>query len=454
MKSTMQTTPLLISNLLRFGTTVHADSTVTTWKADGPEITTYGEVGKISARLANALRGMGITGDQRVGTFMWNNTEHLAAYLAVPSMGAVLHAINIRLFPEQLIYTAQHGGSEVVIVDDSLAEPFSQVLPHLTNVRHVIINGTDVSDEVCASMAALDHIESVRQWDELLAGQIDTFDWPEDLDENCASSMCYTSGTTGNPKGVVYSHRSNYLHATGVTAALGIGQAEKFLVVVPLFHANAWGYPYCAMTSGASLVMPGKYLQPEPLAQMIRDLKITTGAGVPTVWNALLQYLDANEEADVSTCRMLMIGGSAAPPSMMKAFQDRHSIEIIHGWGMTEMSPVGSLASSRRRRVRVEGVLGLPRVAGPVALRCRGARHGTGRADPALGQRECRRDRGARAVDHRFVLLQRHRVRERDRRRGSEIRRRLATHGRRRQAHPRRIPGTHRPIQGRHQVRW
>ncbi|XAS77075.1 long-chain fatty acid--CoA ligase [Dermatophilaceae bacterium Sec6.4] len=341
----MQTTPLLISNLLRFGTTVHADSTVTTWKADGPEITTYGEVGKISARLANALRGMGITGDQRVGTFMWNNTEHLAAYLAVPSMGAVLHAINIRLFPEQLIYTAQHGGSEVVIVDDSLAEPFSQVLPHLTNVRHVIINGTDVSDEVCASMAALDHIESVRQWDELLAGQIDTFDWPEDLDENCASSMCYTSGTTGNPKGVVYSHRSNYLHATGVTAALGIGQAEKFLVVVPLFHANAWGYPYCAMTSGASLVMPGKYLQPEPLAQMIRDLKITTGAGVPTVWNALLQYLDANEEADVSTCRMLMIGGSAAPPSMMKAFQDRHSIEIIHGWGMTEMSPVGSLAS-------------------------------------------------------------------------------------------------------------
>ncbi len=283
--------------------------------------------------------------DDRVATFQWNTAEHQEAYLAIPSMGAVLHAINIRLFPEQLIYTAQHGGSEVVIVDDSLAEPFSQVLPHLTNVRHVIINGTDVSDEVCASMAALDHIESVRQWDELLAGQIDTFDWPEDLDENCASSMCYTSGTTGNPKGVVYSHRSNYLHATGVTAALGIGQAEKFLVVVPLFHANAWGYPYCAMTSGASLVMPGKYLQPEPLAQMIRDLKITTGAGVPTVWNALLQYLDANEEADVSTCRMLMIGGSAAPPSMMKAFQDRHSIEIIHGWGMTEMSPVGSLAS-------------------------------------------------------------------------------------------------------------
>ncbi|MEO8850217.1 MAG: long-chain fatty acid--CoA ligase, partial [Allobranchiibius sp.] len=344
MKSTMQTTPLLISNLLRFGTTVHADSTVTTWKADGPEVTTYGEVGKISARLANALRGMGVTGDQRVGTFMWNNTEHLAVYLAVPSMGAVLHAINIRLFPEQLIYTANHGGSEVVVVDDSLAEPFSKVLPHLRGVRHVIINGSGVSEDVRATMSQMEHIEGVHDWDELLADQQDTFAWADDLDENCGSSMCYTSGTTGNPKGVVYSHRSNYLHAVGVTAALGITQAEKFLVVVPLFHANAWGYPYSAMVSGASLVMPDKYLQPEPLATMIRDLQITSGAGVPTVWNGLLQYLDATEDVDVSSCHMLMVGGAAVPKSMMKAFQERHQIELIQGWGMTEMSPVGTLA--------------------------------------------------------------------------------------------------------------
>ncbi len=344
MKSTMQTTPLLISNLLRFGTTVHAESTVTTWKSGGPEVTTYAEVGKISARLANALRGMGITGDQRVGTFMWNNTEHLAVYLAVPSMGAVLHAINIRLFPEQLIYTANHGASEVVIVDDSLVEPFSKVLAHLPKVRHVVVNGAGVSDDVRAAMMALDHIESVSQWVDLLADQPDTFDWPEELDENCGSSMCYTSGTTGNPKGVVYSHRSNYLHATGVAAALGISQADKFLVVVPLFHANAWGYPYSAMVTGASLVMPDKYLQPEPLAAMFEQLHITSGAGVPTVWNALLQYLDATPDADVSSCTMLMVGGAAVPMSMMKAFQDRHDIQIIQGWGMTEMSPVGTLA--------------------------------------------------------------------------------------------------------------
>ena len=344
MKSTMQTTPLLISHLLRYGTTVHRDSTVSTWTADGARTSTYAEVGQDAARLANALRGMGITDDQRVGTFMWNNTEHLVAYLAVPSMGAVLHAINIRLFPEQLIYTAAHGGSEVVVVDDSLAEPFSKVLPQLPAIRHVIINGDAVSDDVRTALAQNEHIESVRGWRELLDEQQDTFDWPEDLDENCASSMCYTSGTTGNPKGVVYSHRSNYLHATGVVSGLAMRQAENFLVVVPLFHANAWGYPYCSMVSGASLVMPDKYLQPEPLAAMIQQLGVTTGAGVPTVWNGLLQYLDEHEDADVSSCRMLMVGGSAVPLSMMRAFQERHGIEIIQGWGMTETSPVGSLA--------------------------------------------------------------------------------------------------------------
>ncbi len=343
MKSTMQTPPLLISSLLRHGTTVHRDSTVTTWGEDGPRVATYAEIGQDCARLANALRGMGITSDQRVATFMWNNAEHLTAYLAVPSMGAVLHAVNIRLFPEQLIYTAIHGGSEVVLVDDSLAEPLSQLLPKLPGIRHVVINGDAVSEDVRTAIAQIEHVESVRQWRELLDEQPDTYPWPEDLDENDASSMCYTSGTTGNPKGVAYSHRSNYLHATGVVASLGMQQDENFLVVVPLFHANAWGYPYCAMVSGASLVMPDKFLQPEPLAQMIEQLKVTTGAGVPTVWNALLQYLDAHDDADVSSCRMLMVGGSAVPRSMMQAF-DKHEIEIIQGWGMTETSPVGSLA--------------------------------------------------------------------------------------------------------------
>ncbi len=342
MKSTMQATPLLISSLLRYGTTVHGESEVVTWTAEGGRHTSYRELGEMAARFASALRGLGITGDQRVATFMWNNTEHLMAYLAVPSMGAVLHALNIRLFPEQLVYVARHGGSEVVLVDNTLAAPFARLLEHLPAIRHVLVNGP-VDDETRAALAAPVHVEQVHDLTELLAASSPDFDWPTDLDENDASSMCYTSGTTGNPKGVVYSHRSNYLHATGVGAGLAFAQSDRLLVVVPLFHANAWGYPYSAMVTGASLVMPDRFLQAEPLATMIGVERVTGGAGVPTIWNDLLHHLDTHD-ADVSTCHRLMVGGSAAPPALIRNFQDRHGIEIIHGWGMTEMSPVGSLA--------------------------------------------------------------------------------------------------------------
>ncbi len=341
MHSTMQSPPLLISQLLRFGTTWHADQQVYTWTGDGARAISYAEVGRQAARLAHALRGLGVTGDQRVATFMWNNAEHLVAYLAVPSMGAVLHALNIRLFPPQLIYVASHADNRVVIVDNTLAKPFSGLLPHLTTLRHVIVNGP-VDDDVRAALAAVEHIESVHDWAELLAAQPDSYDWPE-LDEDDASSMCYTSGTTGNPKGVAYSHRSNYLHALTVAATLRTRQGERVLVVVPLFHANAWGFPYVAMLAGASLVMPDRFLQAEPLARMIEQLRVTSGAGVPTIWTDLLAHLDAND-VDTSSCSYLMVGGAAAPPAMMRAYQDRHDIEIIHGWGMTELSPVGSLA--------------------------------------------------------------------------------------------------------------
>jgi len=342
MKSTMQQTPLLISQLMRYGTTIHADQEVVTWTGDGARRMTYGEVGTRCAQLAGALRGLGVSGDQRVATFMWNNAEHLIAYLAIPSMGAVLHALNIRLFPEQLIYTTTHAGNEVVIVDNSLAEPFSQLLPHLLTLRHVIVNGP-VDEETRAALEAVEHIEGVHDLYTLLDQQPETFDWPDDLDENCASSMCYTSGTTGNPKGVAYSHRSNYLHALTVAQSLGVRQGDRSLVVVPLFHANAWGFPYIVMIAGASMIMPDRFLQAEPLATMIAAEQVSTGAGVPTIWNDLLRYLDEHP-TDTSSCYRLMVGGSAAPPAMMHAFQDRHSIEIVHGWGMTEMSPVGTLA--------------------------------------------------------------------------------------------------------------
>ncbi len=342
MKSTMQTTPLLISTLLRFGTTAHARSEVVTWTGDEPRRMTYAEVGEQAAQLAHALRDLGITGDNRVGTFMWNNAEHLVAYLAVPSMGAVLHALNIRLFPQQLAYVTQHGGSEVIIVDNTLAQPFAKLLEHLPAVRHVIVNGP-VDDDTRDALRAPEHVQGVHDYAELLEGRPTTFDWVQSLDENDASSMCYTSGTTGNPKGVVYSHRSNYMHAMGVASTLGITANDRLLIVVPLFHANAWGFPYAAMVTGSTLIMPDRFLQPEPLAAMIEQEKITGGAGVPTIWGGLLQHLD-DHDADVSTCRMLMVGGSAPPPSLIHNFWDRYHIDVIHGWGMTETSPVGSLA--------------------------------------------------------------------------------------------------------------
>jgi fatty-acyl-CoA synthase len=342
MDSTMQRTPLLISQLLTFGTTLHGDQEVVTWTADGARRTTFREVGHQSAQFAHALRGLGVEGDDRVGTFMWNNVEHLVAYLAVPSMGAVLHALNIRLFPEQILYVADHGGSKVVVVDNTLAAPFAKLLAHLPKVRHVVVNGP-VDDETRAALSAPDHVEGVHDWAELLDGQPTEYEWPQDLDENCASSMCYTSGTTGNPKGVSYSHRSNYLHAvtTGMTA--DARQGDRVLVVVPLFHANAWGFPYLAMAMGTSLVMPDRFLQAAPLATMIESEKVTYGAGVPTIWLDLLHHLEEND-VDVSTCRELIVGGSAAPPAMMKAFKEKHGITILHAWGMTEMSPIGTAA--------------------------------------------------------------------------------------------------------------
>jgi len=342
MKSTMQTTPLLISRLMLNGTRLHADQEVVTWTADGPRRLSYGEVGTKCARLAHALRGLGISGDQRVATFMWNNAEHLIAYLAVPSMGAVLHALNIRLFPEQIIYVTNHAENRVAIVDNTLAKAFSQMLPHLHTLRHVLLNGP-VDDETMSALRAVAHIESVHDLEELLGAQPETFDWPDDLDEDGASSMCYTSGTTGNPKGVVYSHRSNYLHAMQVGLGVDFRQGDRLLAVVPMFHANAWGLPYAAMLLGASLVMPDRFLQAEPLAAMIETERVTGGGGVPTIWADLLRHLDEHP-ADTSSVRCILVGGSAAPPALIRAFQERHDISVIHAWGMTEMSPLGSTA--------------------------------------------------------------------------------------------------------------
>lgn len=345
MQSTMQDYPLTIGSLMRHGTQVHPDSEVVTATADGSRSISYGELGGRVARLANGLRSLGITGDDRVATFQWNNQEHLEGYLAIPAMGAVLHTLNIRLFPEQLIYVANHAQDKVVIVDDSLVGLLAAQLPHLDTVTHVLVAGPD------AASANLDSLRSsgkeVLLYEDLLAQQEETFDWPE-LDERDAAAMCYTSGTTGNPKGVVYSHRSAYLHSlascTGNVA--GLTFADRVLPIVPMFHANAWGLAYAAIMSGASLCMPDRWLQAEPLVRFIRETRPTISGAVPTVWNDVLTHLDDNPDLQLDSLRRILCGGSAVPVALMKALRERHGLDMVQAWGMTETSPVASVANA------------------------------------------------------------------------------------------------------------
>ncbi|MFI1914918.1 long-chain fatty acid--CoA ligase [Nocardia sp. NPDC020380] len=338
MLSTMQDEQLSLATLLRYASTFQGDSHVSTWTGDGVRTQTYREVGEDAARLANALYGLGIRVGDRVGTFMWNNNEHMVAYIAVPAMGAVLHALNIRLFPEQLVFVANHAEDQVVIVDGSLLPMFAQYLPGMKTVRHVIVANGDAS--ALTAPAGV----TVHSYAELLAAQSDTYDFPV-IDERSAAGMCYTSGTTGDPKGVVYSHRSNWLHAMQVISPNGMGftARDNVLAIVPLFHANAWGIPYATLMSGANVLMPDRFLQPQPLLQMMADQKPTFAAAVPTIWGGVLAGLQANPQ-DITHLRTCVVGGSAVPPAMMRAFQDQYGVKLLHAWGMTETSPLGSVA--------------------------------------------------------------------------------------------------------------
>ncbi|TSD97246.1 long-chain fatty acid--CoA ligase [Skermania sp. ID1734] len=338
MLSTMQDGPLSLAILLEYGATFQSAATVSTWTGDGLRTMTFGELGQESARLANALRSLGVGKDDRVGTFMWNNNEHMAAYTAIPAMGSILHTLNIRLFPEQLIFIANHAEDKVVIVDGSLVPMFAKYLPSLKTVRHVIVANGDA-----ASLEAPSGVE-VHSYTDLLASQPDTFDWP-DIDERSAAAMCYTSGTTGDPKGVAYSHRSMWLHSMQVCASNGmaLSDADTTLAIVPMFHAMSWGLPHASLMAGASIIMPDRFLQPEPLLAIMAAEKPTFAAAVPTIWQGVLARL-AVAPQDISHLRDVVVGGAAVPPSMMRTFDDEYNVRILHAWGMTETSPLGSVA--------------------------------------------------------------------------------------------------------------
>jgi fatty-acyl-CoA synthase len=343
-RSTMMDVPLTVTAIMRHGTTAYADSEVVTLTTTGSRRRTYGETGARVAKLANALRALGVDGDQRVATLMWNNAEHLEAYLAIPSMGAVLHTLNLRLDPQVIGYIADHAGDEVVIVDATLVPLLAKVLPHAPGIRHVIVTAAEGETQFAppAELVALGR--AVHSYDALLAEQPATFEWPE-VDERSAAAMCYTSGTTGQPKGVVYSHRSMHLHSMAVCmqGIIGASDADRILPVVPMFHANAWGFPYAAVLSGASLIMPDRFLQPEPLVRLIEAERPTIAGAVPTIWNALLQHVRVHG-GDLSSLRVVPCGGSAVPHSLIEAYEKELGVTILQAWGMTETSPIGSVA--------------------------------------------------------------------------------------------------------------
>jgi fatty-acyl-CoA synthase len=340
LESTMQDFPLTIGMIFRHGRTVYSDSEVVTFEGDGCRRATFADVAARAEQLAGALRRLGIEAGDRVGTFQWNNQEHLEAYLAIPNMGAVLHTLNIRLFPELLTYVVNHAEDRVVIVDDSLVPLLARVAPDLKTVEHYIVAGSGDAGALADAASSAD----VLRYDELLAAESPEFAWP-DIDERAAAAMCYTSGTTGNPKGVVYSHRSTVLHSMSVNAGIAVALTEhdRVLPIVPMFHANAWGLPYAAWYAGASFVMPDRFLQAEPLAKLIESERPTVAGAVPTIWSDLLRYLQ-DHPVDMSSFRVVVCGGSAVPRSLMERFESDHGVRIIQGWGMTETSPLAAMA--------------------------------------------------------------------------------------------------------------
>ncbi|MGW4818416.1 long-chain fatty acid--CoA ligase [Streptomyces sp. NPDC004227] len=339
MLSTMQDVPLLISRILAHGSTIHGASQVISWTGDGePHRRCFAGIGERAAQLAHALRDdLGVAADDRVATLMWNNAEHVEAYFAIPCMGAVLHTLNLRLPAEQLAWIVNHAADRVIIVNGSLIPLLGPLLPHLKTVEHVVVSGPGDRTPLDGSHAR------VHEYEDLIAAKPVTYDWPE-LDERQAAAMCYTSGTTGDPKGVVYSHRSVYLHSMQVnmSESMGLTDQDTTLVVVPQFHVNAWGLPHATFLSGVNLLMPDRFLQPAPLAEMIEREKPTHAAAVPTIWQGLLAELTARPR-DVSALTQVTIGGSACPPSLMEAF-DRLGMRVCHAWGMTETSPLGTVA--------------------------------------------------------------------------------------------------------------
>ncbi len=336
MLGTMQDRPLALPHIFERAERFFPHKEMVTATATGERRRrTYGEWADRTRRLATALDDLGISDDGRVATFSWNTDNHLELYFAAPCSGRVLHTLNIRLFPEQLSYIVNHAEDEIIFIDRSLLGLISPLLDGFESVHHLVV----IDD---GAPTPLPEGHEVLDYEELIADRA-----PGEFsidDENRAASMCYTSGTTGNPKGVVYTHRSSYLHTMAAMLAdtVAVNERDVILPVVPMFHANAWGLAHAAVASGAGLVLPGPQMTPAALADMIVEEKVTLAAGVPTIWMGVLPELEGR---DTSCLRMIPCGGSAVPKSLSEAYREQVGLPILQAWGMTETSPVGSIAN-------------------------------------------------------------------------------------------------------------
>jgi len=342
LKGLMQDRPLLISSLIEHAARCHPQVEIVSRTCEGSlHRCTYADVHRRAKQLARALAAVAVAPGERIATLAWNGYRHLELYYGVSGMGAVLHTINPRLFPEQIEYIVNHAEDQLLFFDLSFVPLVESLASRLSTVRAFVV----MTDR--AHMPACD-IPNLLCYEDLLATQGSDYDWPQ-FDETTASSLCYTSGTTGNSKGVLYSHRSSVLHSWAACAVdgLALGANETALLVVPMFHVNAWGMPYAGAMCGARLVLPGPALDGASIYSLLRDEKVTFALGVPTVWLMLLQYVAANglQPAAELCLRRVVIGGSSAPRAMSEAFATTFGAFVVHAWGMTEMSPVGTVCN-------------------------------------------------------------------------------------------------------------
>ncbi len=349
----MQQQPLLVSTLLRHAARHHgAAEVISATEAGAVHHTTWADSERRARQLARALQALGVREADRIGTLAWNDYRHLEVYYATSGMQAICHTINPRLSPDDIAYIINHAGDSALFIDPGFAALIGGIAARIADHVRTVVIMTDP-----AGMPALDLRPGMRLlcYDQLMAEADDDYAWPS-FDENTASALCYTSGTTGRPKGVLYSHRSTVIHAYAIALpdVLDLRATSRILPVVPMFHVNAWGIPYATALTGSALVLPGRHLDGASLARLLNQERVTMTCGVPTVWLGLLQHLRSSGEK-LATVRRIMTGGSAAPPLLIEAFRDEFGVAVEHGWGMTELSPVGTYNAAKPSQVGLTG---------------------------------------------------------------------------------------------------